>query len=115
MSSYKDKESIYIAFRIRSKNCEALILDNIGLYGGAVGAVGTVESIYTNNYDVIIGENDVSIIGAEVEEISIYDMNGRNMATAKANKISTEDLDAGIYIVRATTANESIVHKIVVK
>ena len=53
LSSYAS-DTIYIAFRLRSKNCEHLILDNIELYGGEVNGVDAVE---TNDVLVKISEN----------------------------------------------------------
>lgn len=112
LSSYALNDTIYIAFRIRSKNCEHLILDNIELYGGEVGAV---EAIEVTDASINVADGNIVVTGTEVEEITICDMNGRNMAVANANEISTQELAAGVYIVRITTADGIIIKKIVKK
>ena len=111
LSSYAS-DTIYIAFRLRSKNCEHLILDNIELYGGELDGVDAVEA---NDVLVKISGNAIEVVGTEVKEIEICDMNGRNVAAANANVISTQELAAGVYIVRITTADGIITKKIVKK
>lgn len=108
LSSYKDKDEIYVAFRIRSKNCEHLVLDNIELYGCEVSAV---EAIDAENVLVKVSADAITVVGAETEVISISDMNGREVAVANGNEISTESLSAGVYVVRVTTADGVITKK----
>ena len=111
LSSYAS-DTIYIAFRLRSKNCEHLILDNIELYGGELDGVDAVEA---NDVLVKISANAIEVVGTEVKEIAICDMNGRNVAATNANVISTQELATGVYIVRITTADGTITKKIVKK
>ena len=114
MSSYSEKE-IYIAFRLRSKNCDALILDNIELYGGKIGEVDGIESIVADDILVRVSANAVTVVGAEVSDIVISDMNGRDVVAVNANEISTEGLNSGIYILKITTSDNVITKKIAIK
>ena len=108
LSSYKDKDEIYVAFRIRSKNCEHLVLDNIELYGCEVGAV---EAIEVNDASINVTDGAIVVIGTEVEEITICDMSGRNVVVAKTNEVSTADLSAGVYVVQIKTTAGIITKK----
>lgn len=112
LSWYASYETIYIAFRIRSENCEHLILDNIELYGGEISAVNEVN---IDNVVVNITDSSIEVAGAEVEEIVVCDMNGRNVAIAHANEISIQDLATGVYVARISTADGVITKKIVKK
>lgn len=114
LSSYSEKE-IYIAFRLRSKNCDALILDNIELYGGKIGEVDGIESIVADDILVRVSANAVTVVGAEVSDIVISDMNGRDVVAVNANEISTEGLNSGIYILKITTSDNVITKKIAIK
>lgn len=108
LSEYASKDTIYVAFRLRSKNCEHLILDNIELYGGEVGAV---ESIEVNDASINVTDGAIVVVGTEVEEITICDMNGRNVVIAKTNEVSTADLSTGVYVVQIKTADGVITKK----
>ena len=112
LSNYANTDSVYIAFRLRSKNCEHLILDNISLYGAELSAIeqATIEK------PAIMVQNDQIIVnGADVTELAIYDMGGRIVANTTNNTFSTTSLNAGIYLVRITTHNNIYTEKVVIK
>ena len=112
LSNYANTDSVYITFRLRSKNCEHLILDNISLYGAELSAIeqATIEK------PAIMVQNDQIIVnGADVTELAIYDMGGRIVANTTNNTFSTTSLNAGIYLVRITTHNNIYTEKVVIK
>lgn len=111
LSSYASKE-IYIAFRIRSKNCEHLILDNIELYGGEISAV---DQITINELFVNVNDNTIEVVGADVEKIVVCDMSGRTVAEADNNEVSIQELNTGVYIASIYTADGVITKKIAKK
>ncbi len=68
-----------------------------------INALSGIESVEIN-------ENNIKFNGAEIEcvganEISVYGINGICLANATADKLSVSNLDKGIYIVVATTAD----------
>ena len=111
LSSYASKE-IYIAFRIRSKNCEHLILDNIELYGGEISAV---DEITNNDLFVKVSDNAIEVVGSDVEKIVVCDMSGRTVAEADNNEVSIQELNTGVYIASIYTADGVITKKIAKK
>ena len=111
LSSYASKE-IYIAFRIRSKNCEHLILDNIELYGGEISAV---DQITINELFVNVNDNTIEVVGTDVEKIVVCDMSGRTVAEADNNEVSIQELNTGVYIASIYTADGVITKKIAKK
>lgn len=115
LSSYSEEDTIHVAFRIRSKNCDALILDNIELYGGKIGETDGVESIVSDDVLIRVNANAVTVVGADVSEIVICDMNGRDVVVENSNEISTEGLNSGIYILKITTSDNVITKKVAIK
>lgn len=111
LSSYADKE-IYIAFRIRSKNCEHLILDNIELYGGEISAV---DEITNNDLFVKVSDNAIEVVGTDVEKIVVCDMSGRTVAETDNNEVSIQELNTGVYIASIYTTDGIITKKIAKK
>ena len=111
LSSYQG-DTIYVAFRLRSKNCEHLILDNIGLYGGELSAAKNIEQSQAN---IVMTNSAIEVKGVEVTQLALYSVNGSQVASIASNSISTEGLAAGVYIVRATTPYKVITEKVVIK
>lgn len=108
---YAGKET-YIAFRLRSKNGENLVLDNIGLYGGELSSI---DEITTQTVGINVSEDVITVTGTEVSDITVIDVNGRIIATAAGNEVSTKGLGSGVYVVRATTAAGTVTQKFVKK
>ena len=111
--SYYSGREIYVAFRIRSKNCEHLILDNIELHGDITTGVEEVGTVSAAN--IKVSENAITVVGVEASAIELFDMSGASVASVAGNEVSTEGLAAGVYAVRVTTANNVITQKVVVK
>lgn len=112
LSSYANTDSVYIAFRLRSKNCEHLILDNISLYGAVASSV---ESVATVSPRIMTQNDEIVVNGVDVTELTVYDMRGRMVAATANNTLSTENLTNGVYMVRVTTPNKVYTEKVVIR
>lgn len=112
LSNYANNDSVYIAFRLRSKNCENLILDNISLYGNVSSSV---ENIVTEKPAIMVQSDEIIVNGADVTELAIYDMGGRKVAQAANNTIATTGINAGVYLIRVTTHTNVYTEKVVIK
>lgn len=111
LSFYAEKET-YVAFRLRSKNCEHLILDNIEFHGGRLGVVNNIN---TDDLKISVFGKKIAAEGTAINEITLYDMSGRCVAQATGNTISTEGLTQGIYIVRVIAEGVTTTQKVVIK
>lgn len=107
LESYSDA-SIYIAFRLRSKNCEHLIIDNIGLYGGALTGV---EEVGEGAYYITAGEDWIEVKGEGVDSVEIYRSNG----TLVSGTLSARGIESGVYVVKVTTDSGTYSQKVIVK
>jgi len=68
-------------------------------------------SVYPNPATEII-----NVSGEDIQQVSIYDMSGRQVSTAKnINTISVSNLSKGTYLVRVLTANGESTHKVIKK
>lgn len=113
LSGYSGKE-VYIAIQLKSKNCEALVLDNLGLYGTFDGL--GVEGIVADDaqLNVTITDGQVAVDG-DVISIALIDLSGRVVAQSTQNTLSTTDLNTGIYLLQVKTEAGTATKKIVVK
>jgi len=67
-------------------------------------------SVYPNPVTDVLNIN-----GEDIEKIEVYDINGRLVIQSNSISISTNNLNAGIYIVKIITANGISSHKVVKK
>ena len=75
----------------------------------AKGDVSDVESIVIDDAEVVVYDNQVAVVGADVETISIYTLMGTEVASAQGNEVATDNLVHGIYVVLAKTIDGKIV------
>lgn len=75
---------------------------------GARGDVGVV-TVLPDNVKVYTSENTINIACAEQEEVKIFDISGRELASFKAEKASFKAPQAGVYLVRVGTAMRKVV------
>lgn len=110
-------QNIFIAFRLRSKNCEALVLDNIGLYGGLelVDVSVSINDITGDASQVIVVEDDCVKANVAVKSMMLMDMSGKIVAQTENTELSLSHVALGMYVVKVTTDTEVITKKIVVK
>lgn len=109
---YANTDSVYVAFRLRSKNCEHLILDNISIYGAEATAVQSTIAVSPR---IMTQYNEIIVNGVDVTELAVYDMRGRMVATTTRETISTTGLVAGVYMVRVTTPDKVYTEKVVIR
>ncbi|MBO7318135.1 MAG: choice-of-anchor J domain-containing protein [Bacteroidales bacterium] len=112
LSNYAETDSVYIAFRLRSKNCEHLILDNISVYGAELSSV---ESVATASPSIMTRNGAIVVKGVDVTELTVHDMSGRLMASTAYNTLSTNGFTAGVYMVRVTTPTKVYTEKVVIR
>lgn len=104
LSPYEGKE-IYVAFNIRTKGGEALILDNLGFYGDVEAATSGIEDVLAN----VSGSNAIKVVDGMIvveggaESIAVYDLSGRMMLSTNASQADITALPAGFYMAKAIT------------
>ena len=62
-----------------------------------------------NELTIAVVDNNVAVVGADVETISIYTLMGTEVASAQGNEVATDNLIHGIYVVLAKTIDGKIV------
>lgn len=96
-----DGKDVYIAIRLRTKNGDCLLLDNIGVYtktsSGINAVTGSSEGIVISGNELRAAESTKSIV--------ISDTAGRVTLSADANVVSLSSLPSGIYIATVKTAD----------
>ena len=75
----------------------------------SAGETSIVESIVSDEAEILVVDNKVAVVGAEVETISIYTLMGTEVASAQGNAVATDNLVHGIYVVLAKTIDGKIV------
>lgn len=96
-----DKD-VYVAFNIFTSSGELLCLDNIGIYGDITPTgIQNVNADYSDFFNI----TDGSISTPNAESITVTDMSGRTMLTAKGAQANIESLKSGIYMATIKTAN----------
>lgn len=113
LSGYAGEEEIYIAFRLRSKNCENLILDNIELYGGTVLETG-ICSVADGSFNIEARGNRIDVAGDGILSIKVYAANGGIVAKSDDDSLSVA-VASGVYVVNVTTDNTTYNRTILVK
>jgi hypothetical protein len=117
LSEYAGKD-IYIAFQLVSKNCECLMLDNIGLYGAVEKVNMNITAVEENFGEMAL---NVALVGSsvkankEVDCMELLDMSGRVVATTVDSELSVENVASGIYVVKAVAGTEVVSKKVVIK
>lgn len=117
LSVYVDN-NIYIAFRLRSKNCDNLILDNIGLYGGVQILAGdpvSVEDTLGDSELNVVLEDDCIKASKPVESMALVDMSGKVVAQTADSVLPISHIAPGVYVVKAVAGAEMLSKKVVIK
>lgn len=109
----KPGATIYVAFRIRSKIAEALILDNIGLYGGELA--GVVDAAANPEPHVIVKNNKIEVTGNDVKAVMLYDMSGRLVVETAEKTLFVEGVNPGAYVVKVLTDDDVFSSKVIMR
>ena len=114
LSEYVDK-TIYIAFQLVSKNCESLILDNVGLYGSFELVTTSVEETMGEVSLKVAVENGVMKANKEVDTMTLLDMSGKVVASTTESEMSVSEVAAGVYVAKVVSGTEIVSKKVVIK
>lgn len=109
-------EDVYVAINVRTAEGEALILDNIGVYGDVKEPIGTgVQSVANGDSALIYDGKTLRLAGADAARIDLYNAAGMKVASANGAMLNASSLAKGIYVARATAGTQSFTLKFVVK
>lgn len=94
LAEYKGKD-IFVAIHVKSKNSEAIIFDNIGLYGdiattSGADAVADASSALEIQGGIVVGHG----------EIKVYNMSGTLVAEGN-DSVDTSAFGAGAYVAKS--------------
>lgn len=105
LSEYKD-QNIYVAVHVTTSNGEALILDNLGLYGDIQPVSTGIDNVMAaQEFNVVINANTLRVLAADTAEIAIYSNDGKHLMSINGTSADLSGLNAGIYIAKVTTVN----------
>lgn len=95
-------QDVYIAFKLMTKIGDRVLLDNIGLYG-----ISTATGINTVSAEAVkgIAYNGNAVTATGATSITVADISGRTVVSAAASKADVSQLQPGIYVATATTAD----------
>lgn len=94
LGEFKGKD-IFIAIHVKSKNSEAIIFDNIGLYGD-IAATSAADTV--SDASATLEIRDGIILGTG--EIAVYSMSGAIVASG-SGMVDISTLGAGAYIAKS--------------
>lgn len=113
MGKYKD-QNIYIGVNVKSAAGEALLLDNLGVYGDIRLASSGIDNISDASDCRIAVDGDVlKVYGAESESISVYGLDGALLVSVAGDCADISGLASGLYVARIMTSNGTVALKFV--
>lgn len=113
LDEYIGKE-IFIAFRLRTKNGECLILDNIGIYDPT--ASGIEEVVDNTKYLVTIADGKIKANGNyDIYKMTLHELSGREVAQSNNGELTIDGLTPGIYVATIIGNNGTQSMKIAIK
>lgn len=110
----------YIFTNVRLKQTEGVHLQNGGFYMDNLVSIASsgVESVETDNsVSVYVDDSDILHImtAEEIEEVVIYDIQGRIVNRKASSEVNCSNLLSGVYFVKVATAESECVKTVVVK
>lgn len=84
-------------------------IDAVYLYGPQ--GQGSVEGVATDDVQVIVSNRTINVLGNENNGFELYNISGQLVKKSTTSIMGVEDLNAGLYIVKAG----NVVEKVVVK
>lgn len=113
LGKYKD-QNIYIGVNVKSAAGEALLLDNLGVYGDIRLASSGIDNISDASDCRIAVDGDVlKVYGAESESISVYGLDGALLVSVAGDCADISGLASGLYVARIMTSNGTVALKFV--
>ena len=109
LGKYNGK-TVYIAVNLKTYDGEALVIDNLGVYGDCslASSVG-VSDIYGGASALRLAGDELR--GEGIASIAVYDMNGRQVAFGEGESLNVSGLVRGLYIARGESADGVFVLK----
>lgn len=107
--------TIYVALNVRTKNGEAIIFDNLGVYGDVeLATPSSVSSVVADTNVSIMTDGDLLVVnGDSVDAIFVYSFDGSLIAEGKGNTLNITNLAKGLYIACVVGANGTATLKFV--
>lgn len=100
-------EKVYIALHVRTSGGEAIILDNLGLYGEIrLESIG-VDTVGNETFHAVIEGDMLNVYGAENATIEIYGLDGTMTACTAGTSADLSGLGNGVYVARVITEDSS--------
>lgn len=84
-------------------------IDAVYLYGPQ--GQGSVEGVATDDVQVIVSNRTINVLGNENNGFELYNISGQLVKKSTTSIMGVEDLNAGLYIVKAGNAVEKVVVK----
>lgn len=72
---------------------------------------GSVEGVASDNVQVIVSNRTINVLGNENNGFELYNISGQLVKKSTSSVMGVEDLNAGLYIVKAGNAVEKVVVK----
>jgi hypothetical protein len=72
---------------------------------------GSVEGVATDDVQVIVSNRTINVLGNENNGFELYNISGQLVKKSTTSIMGVEDLNAGLYIVKAGNAVEKVVVK----
>lgn len=72
----------------------------------------SISSATIGKLNMQVGTNYLTVGGSQVSSIEAYSIDGAKVAAAKGDKLNISSLTAGVYVVKAKTANGTITRKV---
>ena len=105
LSSYEGRD-IYVAINVRTSDGEALILDNLGLYGDLEFlTTGISNAVAEGEIGIEISGDNLRVVGAKVERIDLFSIDGKMIVSADSNIVDLSGVNNGVYVANVKTAN----------
>ncbi len=113
LGKYKDKD-IYIAINVKTTDGEALLLDNLGVYGDIRAASSGIAAVdAAGECKLVIDGNILKVYGAEAKSIEIYGLDGVLLVGVQGEFADISALSSGMYVARVVTADGVVAAKFV--
>lgn len=104
LEAYAGKD-VYIAFHIKTVGGNALVLDNIGLYGNLSRLNTGVEDVAVDHTGLMFNGTEV-VAGVEAT-ITVASLDGSIVAQGVGESLNVAHLGAGVYVAKAVCGNSS--------
>lgn len=97
-------ENIYVAIQVKTQDGEAMIFDNLGLYGDVKFIETGVDRINAADECRLIVDGDtLRVVNGDKSEITICSLDGKTVAKVNGTSADLSQLAGGVYVAKAVT------------